>query len=177
MAELNIFVDHLKLDYKGLFDLKSLFKFIESWLSERGFERRTYKDFEHVIDGERHLEWEIASWKKVSDYTMHIIKIRALFLGLKKTEVMQEKEKLKLNEGRVLIYFDGYIEHDYEHRWDEKPMLLFFRMLYDKYINKVYTERFEKLLVREVSELFHETQKFLNIYTHFKPLKKVPYFE
>jgi hypothetical protein len=176
MAELRMFVDHLKLDYKGLFDAKSLITFVESWLKERGFHKRTYKDFEHMVDGERHIEWEIASWKKVSDYAMHIIKIRALFLGLKKTEAMHDKEKLKLNQGRLLIYFDGYIEYDYEHRWDEKPMLLFFRMLYDKYIHRVYTQQFEKELVKEVTELFHETQKFLNLYTHFKPIEKVPYF-
>ena len=38
MSDVRIIVDHMKLEYKGLFDTNNLFRLIDSWLFERNFD-------------------------------------------------------------------------------------------------------------------------------------------
>jgi hypothetical protein len=165
----------MKLEYKGLFDLNSFFKLIDAWLYERRFEKRTNKNFEHQTPKGKFIEWEIASWKK-HEYQKYIIKVRVLMHELKKVDAVKDKKKVSLDQGRVLIYFDGFIEFDYLHYWDEKPFLTFLRTLYDKFFFKIYTERFEQRLTYDVHQLYHHVESFLNMYRHHKVVSKVPHF-
>lgn len=174
MSELRIIVDHMKLDYKGLFDVNNLFRLIDAWLFERNFEKRTNKNFEQETPKGKFIEWEVASWKKISDYQRYIIKIRMLMYNLTKVDAIKEKKKTKLGHARILMYFDGYLESDYEHRWDERPLFLFFRTLYDKFIYKAYTERFEQRLASDVHHLYNHVEAFLNTYRLWKPVSKMP---
>ncbi|MBS3097528.1 hypothetical protein J4209_01890 [Candidatus Woesearchaeota archaeon] len=176
MSELRILVDHMKLEYTGLFDVNNLFRTIDAWLKERAFEKRTDMNQELNTPTGKFLEWVIAPWKKVSDYTRYIIKIRMLVYDLNTVEAVKDKKKLKLGQGRVLMYFDAYIEHDYEHRWDRTPMLIFLRTMYDKFIYRTYTERFEHRLVYDTHYLFDVVETFFNMYKQYRPVSKVPHF-
>lgn len=176
MSDLRIIVDHLKLDYSGLLDVKELFKIISRWFYERHFQKKEDKNYEQNLPEGKFIEYEISHWKKISDYTRYVYKIRMLFQNLNKVEVAKEKKKIQIDQGRVLIYFDGYIEHDYEHRWDERPFFIFFRTLYDKFIYKAYTERFEHRLTHDIHNLYNEIEKFLNTYRYYKVVSKMPHF-
>jgi len=176
MSELRIIVDHLKLDYSGLMDTKELFKLINRWFYERTFQKKEDKCHEQNLPEGKFIEYEISHWKKISDHPRLIYKIRALFQNLKKVEVTKEKKKLKLDQGRVLIYFDGFIEHDYEHRWDDYPFFVFLRTLYYKFVYKVYTDRFEQRITHDLHNLYDDIEKFLNTYRHYKVVSKAPHF-
>ena len=91
-------------------------------------------------------------------------------------DVVKEKKKVQADQGRLLIYFDGFVEHDYEHRWDEVPLFVFFRTLYEKFIYKLYTERFEQRLTHDMHNLYNEIEKFLNTYRHYQVVSKMPHF-
>ena len=71
---------------------------------------------------------------------------------------------------------DGYIEYDYEHRWELTPMLQFFRMIYNKFLYKYYTERFEQRITHDMHKLYDDLEKFFNMYRHYRPVSKVPTF-
>jgi hypothetical protein len=176
MSDLRIIVDHLKLDYKGILNVKELLKIINKWSQERHIQKKEDKCHEQNLPGGKFIEYEISHWKKISDYAKYIYKIRILFQDLKKVEVKKEKKKEKLDQGRALLYFDGFIEHDYEHRWDERPLFMFFRTLYDKFLYKAYTERFEHRLTHEIHNLYNEIEKFLNTYRYYKVVSKMPHF-
>ena len=176
MSETRIIVDHMKLDFSGLVDLPAMFAHIDRWLKDKGLEKRDDKTFEQMTPKGKFIEWQIASWKKLTDYTRFIIKVRMLIYGLKKVEAVSDNKKVTLSQGRILMYFDGFIEHDYEHRWEEKPLHFFFRTLYDKFIYKTYTERFEARLTFDVHHLYDELEKFLNMYRHYKVVSEVPHF-
>lgn len=175
MSDLRIIVDHMKLEYKGLFDLNGFFRLIDSWLFERGFEKRTNKNFEQATPKGKFIEWEIASWKK-HESRRDIIKVRVLMHELKKVDAVKGKKKEKLYQGNLLMYFDGFVEFDYLHYWDEKPFLIFLRTLYDKFFFKAYTERFEQRLTHDVHKLYHHVESFLNMYRHYRVVSKVPHF-
>jgi hypothetical protein len=176
MADLRIIVDHLKLDYSGILNVTELFKLINKWFAERHYHKKEDKNQEQNLPDGKFIEYEISPWKKATDYTKYIYKVRMLFQKLKKVEIVQGKKKLKVDQGRVLIYIDGFIEHDYEHRWDENPLFVFFRTLYDKFIYKAYTERFEHKLTNDVHKLYEEIEKFLNTSRHYQVVSKTPHF-
>ena len=176
MSDLKIIVDHMKLEYSGLMDVKELFKLINRWLHERHFQKKEDKCHEQNLPEGKFIEYEISQWKKITDYVKYIYKIRALFYDLKKVEIKKGNKKVQIDQGRVLIYFDGYIENDYEHRWDDVPIFVFLRTIYDKFIYKVYTERFEQRLTHDVHNLYNEIEKFLNTSRHYKVVSKSPHF-
>lgn len=89
---------------------------------------------------------------------------------------MLNDKKEKMSTGNILIYIDGYLEHDYEHRWEETPLLFFFRTIYDKFVYHGYTERFEQKIVHTSHILYDRLEKFFNFYTHYKVVSKVPHF-
>jgi len=116
MADLRIIVDHVKLEYTGVFDSKAFFKLLGSWFVERGIEKKEVKSFEQNLADGKYIEHEIEYWKKISDYNRFIYKMRALFSGMKKVDVIQDGKKVQMNQGKVILYFDGYLEHDYNNR-------------------------------------------------------------
>lgn len=176
MAEVRIIVDHMKLIYNGLFDVNDLFRAIDAWLFERGYEKYTNRADEILTPTGKFIEWESRPWKKISEYNRYFMKIRILMYDVKKVDVVHENKKIKLSQGRSIITFDGFIEFDYEHRWDEKPLLLFFRTLYDKFIYKAYTERFEQQLSFDMHQLYDHIEKFFNTYKYYRVVTKVPHF-
>jgi len=92
-----------------------------------------------------------------------------------KTDTVKDDKKVKVGNGRIVIFFDGYLEFDYFHKWDEKPFFLFLRSLYDKFIFKFYTERFEQRLTYDMTHLINEVEKFFNLYRHYRVVKEMPH--
>ncbi len=176
MSETRIIVDHLRLEYKGPLKVKELFKLIGAWHKEKGLQKKEDKNFEQDLPSGKSIEYEISYWKKISYYTRYIIKLRALFSELKRVQLVHNDKRITTDEGKVLMYFDGIIEHDHEHRWDDRPLFIFIRTLYDKFIYKAYTERFEQRLTQDVHDLYHTIESFLNTYRYWRIVSKVPHF-
>ena len=176
MSEVTIVVDHLKLDYSGPFDANALFKHINAFLFERGFDLKVEKEFEQNTKTGKQMEWLIMPWKRISDYTRHHIKVRILVSDYNKVDAVIDKKKVKIGNGRIVMYLDGYIEYDQEDRWESLPFFQFLRTIYNKFIFKVYTERFEQRLSHDVHHLHHTVEQFLNVYNHYKVVSKVPPF-
>jgi len=64
MSELRVVVDHLRLNYTGPFDANALFKHINAFLFERGFDLLVNKEFEHNTKTGKQIEWQIIPWKR-----------------------------------------------------------------------------------------------------------------
>ncbi|MBU89961.1 hypothetical protein CMO94_00345, partial [Candidatus Woesearchaeota archaeon] len=109
MSELKVVVDHLRLNYTGPFDANSLFKRINAFLNERGFDLQIEKEFEQNTKTGKHMEWQIKPWKRITDYTRYLPKIRILVYDYNKVNAIVDKKKVKVGNGRVVIYIDGYL--------------------------------------------------------------------
>jgi hypothetical protein len=172
MGHLKIVVDHEKIEYSGPFNGNELFRMIDNFVFERGFDKKHDKDFEQNTANGRFIEWQISPWKKITDYIRYIIKIRILGYDIVKTEAAIEGKKKKVDNGRLIIVIDGFIEYDYDNYWDDKPILFFFRTLYDRFVFKSYTERFEHRLVHDINTLYHHLEKFFNLYKHYSLISR-----
>ncbi|MBS3131049.1 hypothetical protein J4212_01335 [Candidatus Woesearchaeota archaeon] len=176
MGVKRLLVDHQKLEYEGPFELKAFLTFIDRWAFERGFDRKLDKDFELDTKEGRHLEWETSHWKKMSDYAKFILRLRILVYNYRKVDAVQEDKKVRIGSGYILIYVDGYLETDYFHKWDFHPVFIFIRSLMEKFVYRAYTERFEQRLTYDMTHLYSQMERFLNVYRHYRVVKIVPHY-
>ena len=172
MSHLKIVVDHEKIDYSGPHNTGDLLRMIENFLFERGFDKKQDKDFEQNTPNGKFIEWQISPWKKISDYGRYIVKVRILGYDILKTDALNNGKKTKVDSGRLIIVIDGFMDYDYDHRWENKPILYFFRTIYDYFVFKAYTERFEHMLVHDINHLVDHIEKFFNLYKHFSVISK-----
>ena len=104
--------------------------------------------------------------------------MRVLGYDIVKIDTLHNGKKTKVDNGRIIIVIDGFMEYDYESKWDNKPFLLFLRTIYDYFIFKTYTEGFEQRLVHDINHLHDNIEKFFNLYRHYSvisiPAKSIP---
>ena len=176
MSELRLTVDHLRLNYNGPFDANALYRVVTAFWKEKGFDFETRKEFEHDTKTGKHMEWQIKPWKQISHDSRHIVKIRILINNYKKIDAVVDKKKVKIGNGKVVAYIDGYLDLDQWNVWERVPFFQFLRAIYTNFVYKVYTERFEQRLTYDCNHLYHNLEQFFNMYKHYKVISKVPPF-
>jgi hypothetical protein len=164
MAEREVVVDKMRLGYEGLFKVTDLYKLIDGWLREKGYDKREKKMAESVTKKGKFIEWEIEPWKKITDYAKIVIKLRVIMTDIKEVEVEIDKSKVKMNQGQANFIFDAFVETDYENRWEGKPLFYFLRTVFDKYIFKPYTVGYQSNVLDDVNDLHARVKAFLNLY-------------
>jgi len=172
MGHVKIVVDHEKIDYKGPLNVGDLLRMIENFLWERGFDKKQDKDFEQNTANGKFIEWQISPWKWITDYARYIIKVRVLGYDILKTDALVHNKKTKIDNGRIIIVIDGFVEYDLQSKWEQNPLLHFLRAIYDNFIYKAYTERFEQRLVHDINHLHDEIEKFFNLCRHYSVISK-----
>ncbi|MAG08111.1 hypothetical protein CMO89_01455 [Candidatus Woesearchaeota archaeon] len=166
MAERTIVVDHMRLTYEGLFDVNELYKTIDEWLRSKGYDKKEVKNMEKTTAEGKYIELVLEPWKKITTYAKNVIRMRIIMSDIKEVEVEKEKAKIKLNQGKVQIVFDGFFETDYENRWETKPIYYFFRTIFNKYFYGFYTDAYKKNILGDVNHLHSIIKSFLNLYRY-----------
>ena len=172
MGHVKIIVDHETIEYSGPFNATDLFRAIDYFLYERGFDKKQDKDFEQNTPEGKFVEWQITPWKRISDYARHMIKIRVLGYNIVKSDVFHDGKKTKTDSGKVIVVIDAFIENDYLSLWEGNPVLHFLRTIYDYFVFKAYTERFEQRLIHDTNQLHDHIEKFFNIYRNYKVISR-----
>jgi len=163
MSEKKIVIDNLRMNYQGLFHLNELYVMIDKILREKGYDKFERKNFEHVYPDGKQVEVEIEPWKKFTEYAKCSIKINMLFTGIKDVIVKKDGKNVKMNQGKCLMTFMGYLETDYEHQWEQKAFLFFLRTLFDLFIYKINTDKFEAYVAEDTNYFYQQIKGFLNM--------------
>ncbi|MBW2970749.1 hypothetical protein KY320_01160 [Candidatus Woesearchaeota archaeon] len=172
MSEVKIIVDGMTLSYEGLFDAAELYKMIDQFFWEKGYDKREIQNMEKVEQTGKYIELELQPYKKLSDYAKVIIRIYIRMFDVKEVEVEKDGQQIRLNQGRLNLIFDGFLETDYEGRWESKPMYVFMRTVFDKFIYKTYTAKYESILTEEIHHLHSQIKSFLNLYRYTAPIEE-----
>ncbi len=159
-------VDGLRLKYDGLFDVAELYREVEEWMKEKDMEKEIKKKAEHVTSTGKRIQWFIEIWKKPMDYAKQVVRINVLMENVKEVVIVKGGAKKKLNQGEVFIIFDAFLESDIAARWQQKPLFWFIRGVYDRYIWKMWTNKFEDELVKLTYDLHKRLNGFLNLYKY-----------
>jgi hypothetical protein len=164
-------IDQLKLTYEGMFDFNGLYRTITSWFYEKGYDMWEYKNIEHVLATGKDIDIELRPWKKTTDYFKNMIWIRLRATNVKDVEIEKEGVVQKINQGKLMIIFDAYLESDYgeyESQWEKKAWMFFLKTIMEKFVFKRYVAQAEKWLVNDTYQLHGIIQKFLNLYRYEK---------
>ena len=115
MGEVNQVVDHLKLEYKGVFSARDMFAMFTRWYKESPYEKGgDYMSEQHTSHG-KCLEYWNYPWKKQTDSIRHFMKIRLLIYDLKKVDVMVDTAPKKIGaENREKLYEPNKVKAIYQ---------------------------------------------------------------
>ncbi|HEY9701205.1 MAG TPA: hypothetical protein V6C58_02090, partial [Allocoleopsis sp.] len=156
MAEVRTLVDGKSLSYEGVFDIRDLYKIIDSWFRDRGYDKQEIKNWEDVSESEKQVVLEIVPYKKVSDYARIDIRIFMIFSRLSEIDIERDGIRHKLNKGRAEFYFDAYLVTDYENKWETRPIYFFIKNVLDKFVYRVYTSSYDAEAIRDCTEIENE---------------------
>jgi hypothetical protein len=164
MTEREPVVDKYKIKYEGLFSSRELYKLIDVWFEDRGYEKKEMRNVEIVKPEGKYVQIDLEPWKCYTDYAKFVIKIKYMLTDLKEVEIEKDNVKVKLNQGKILLIFDSWVETDYFNRWETKPLFFFLRTVFDKYIYKPYTMGYRSKCREDTMTLITQIKSFLNLY-------------
>lgn len=150
-----------KIKHTGLFDFKELYKFFFEWFTSYDYIVAEKKYEEKITAEGKDIEVEWECFRKISDYFRFKVKITYRVIGLIPVEVQKGNVKVKTNKAQVEIKAAGFLEKDYEHRWERNPVAKILRGVYDKYIIRSRIEQYEDKLATEVDEAMAQVKAFL----------------
>jgi hypothetical protein len=163
MAERLIVVDKERLDYQGLFEAKALFDVMKQWASDKGYWLIEKRHSESTKPEGKVIDFDLEPFRKFTDYAKSIIKIRMQYSEVKDVVVEKDGAKVKMQEGKILMIFDGILETDYEHRWEGKPVFYVLRAVFEKYLYTPFVSGFERGIREDVMALKNNLKAFLNL--------------
>ena len=166
MAEVKTLIDGRSLSYEGVFDIRELYRTIDVWFKERGYDKQEVKNWEDVSETEKQVVLEIIPYKKVSDYARIDIRIFMIFSKLSEIDIVKDNIKHKMNKGRAEFYFDAYVVTDYEQKWETRPLIFFTKNIIDKFVYKLYTSGYDSEAIRDCTEVENEIRSFLNMHRY-----------
>ncbi len=166
MAERKLVVENISISYSGLFDVKEFYKMIDDWFKAKGYDKVVVKHKEYSTETGKNIEILLAPHKNVTDYIRNLIKVWIGMSNIKEVEVKRDKTRFKINKGDVIVVLDGYLELDYEHRWEQKPLFFFLRVLIDKFIHKSEIDKYGEELIEEINEFHNEIRSFLGLHKY-----------
>ena len=149
--------------YKGLIDVKGLYRLLDKWFAERGYDKMEEWNYEEVYEDGKQITLKLKPYKKLSDYAMVEIRINAVLSKLKETEVEHDGVKTTLMKGQAKFQFETFVVTDYEGRWGSKPFYFFLKTLLDKFFFGSYTEKYEAVVIKDKDNLRRELKSFLNM--------------
>ncbi|MBU1004703.1 MAG: hypothetical protein KJ561_02635 [Nanoarchaeota archaeon] len=157
-------MDGLKLAYSGPFEITEFYKVIDEWITKKGKEKEIKKKSEHVEPKGKKIEYLIEVWGDVSNYSRSVVRLDARLTDLKEISVKKQNKKKLLNTGNVLLIFDGILEEEKKGKWQQKPLFYFMRAVFDKFVWKFYTNKFEDKIAADVNDLYETLNDFFSKY-------------
>jgi len=141
------------IKHKGFFNFKDTYNFLYNFLTEYEYNLLEKKYSEKIKPNGKEIEVTWEAKRKITDYFRFFIKVEWYIIGMK-----EEKEG---NSGEMKIKITGYLEKDYEEKWEVAPLTRFLRDVYERYIIKRRMEKLEYRIIEEVDEAIAQLKSFL----------------
>ena len=123
------------IKYRGIFDYPGLLRVVYDWGLKQGFEMHEKKS-KHKVPDARGAEQEhtLLGWRKVDAYVKFWFQVDTRAEYLKDVDVIIDGKKKRLTQGKIRIRFTGYVELDYNNRFETSPFMEGLRDFYHKFI-------------------------------------------
>ena len=164
MAERHIIEPGRKIKFEGVFDAKGLYDVIRAWSADKGYWPVEKVQAESLKPEGKFIELILYPvFKKLSDYAKIVFRIHIQMSEVKDVVVERDGKKVKLKEGKVVIIIQGFLETDYEAKWEAKPLLYVLRTVFEKYVFTPFMSGFERTLRDDLAALESQLKAFLNL--------------
>lgn len=169
MAEKQLVLDGVEVNYEGIFDVDQLLKSIDRYSSEKGYAKSEKERKEKVTASGRELYMELRHTKAKTPYFVLMIKMRLHVTNLKDIDVEVDGRKEKLNKGKVNIIFDGWTTSDFGERWTQKPFYYFLISLYERVGHKIKMDKYYGELISDCHYVRDNLKAFLDLHKFRNP--------
>jgi hypothetical protein len=163
MVEKKHIVNELKLNYNGPLLIENFYREVENWMSEKGMQKDLKRKSEEVGSKGKKIEWEIEAWKAISHVVKEIVRIRVLFNNVREARIKRKGHDVRINQVEALIFIDGFLETKLSKQWHQNPLFFFLRTLYDKYIWKIWSERYDDSVIEDCYDLHKRLKAFSSL--------------
>ena len=164
MAEKKQVVDNETIVYDGLFEGIELHKVIDKFFQDKGYDKAELTHDEHVSENGKDVAVVVEGAAKANDYTKKVINLKIFIKGMKDVVLEKNKQRMKLQQGKVSVVFNAFMVSDVEGKWEAKPMFVFMRALVDRYIYRYYINKIEQDVKDEALHLKALVKSFLNLH-------------
>ncbi len=164
MAEKKQIVENETITYDGLFEGTELYRVIDKFFQDKGYDKAELTHDEHVAETGKDVTIVVEGTNKANDYTKKVINIKIFIKGLHDVVLEKNKHKMKLQQGKVTAIFNAFMVTDIEGKWEAKPMFVFLRALVDRYLYHYYINKVEQEVKDDTLHVKALVKSFLNLH-------------
>ena len=127
------------IKHRGFFNLDKVLKTITDWYKNEDFDEEfNITDYKYKIPSPSGAEYEIriSGKKKVTGYVMYEIRVILWVFDLREVELIKDGEKIKTNEGRIIVEIYPELHLDWQNRFGGNKFLQRLQEFYHDYIIK-----------------------------------------
>ena len=135
---------------------KEIYELVKDFLSQKKYSIDE-KEHNYAEGGSMKIKWE--GMQNITDYTRFVIKVT---LKGSKTKRVKLKKKEVLS-GKFNIEIESEVRKDYQDYYEGKPIIKFFRELFDYVLKKDEFNKLGDQLVSESYTLFDELKAYLGL--------------
>jgi hypothetical protein len=118
---------------------------------------------EQVLPEGRQIIYKYKPHKKFTDFAKVIIYLDVVFKHVQDVTIEVNGVKKEMNKGDINISITGYVETDYENKWETKPFYYFLKIVSEKFFLGGHRTYYESYVNKMSQLLFDETKSMLNI--------------
>lgn len=162
MSEEDVIFSGVKVVWKGIFDLETIYKKINEWLKIKKFE--SIKETNYAVrikPNGKNVEINWTATRDLDKYFRYVIEISFFVIGANEVEVEHEGEKIKMDKGEIEVKFSAKVVRDYKNEWSGKSLA---KKVYEEFIIPKKIEWAKIDLYDTVTSLMSELKSFLQLY-------------
>ena len=156
MVEVDRILAPINIYFEGNIDINELYHLIKDFLSEKKYDINE-KEHNYSDKGSLKMKWEAT--QDINDYTQFQIGVTVKGSKTKKVK-LKKKEAFS---GNFNIEIEAKINKDYQDYYEGKPIIKFFRELFDYTTKKQEFNMWGEQVKKESYALFDEIKAYLGL--------------
>jgi hypothetical protein len=156
MTEIDRVLNPIKISFEGNADISELYHLIKDFLGEKKYD---IDEKQHIYSdsGSLKIKWEAT--QNITEYTQFQIEVSVKGSKMKKVK-LKDKEAFS---GNFTVEIEAHIHKDYQDAYEGKPIIKFFRELFDYTVKKHEFSAWNTQLKNESYALFDEIKSYFGL--------------
>lgn len=146
-----------------MFDYSGFYKVLHKTLSDKGYFIEEKKYSHKPQNKKKNVDFYWKCTREVDDYSQYKIEVDARFTNLETMHVLKKDKKIKMNKGDGKIIIRATLITDYDSKWEENPIINFFKVIFENIFEKSSLKNYLKDLKNEFYEIENEIKSYFNI--------------